>query len=297
MNSTRPTAFALTALAALGFAACGYPTFTFSGAGGSSTTTTTAETSSTTTTTSTSSAGGGGAGGTATTTTTTTSTTGTGGSGGSCPIMHDGGLGPCEYLPGFECGCELGQRCTVADESTGATKCVAPGPTAVWSKCSSDGDCASGTFCDHDTSVCKKICNNVGDCVAGALCSPAIKKNTQSTEIPGLKLCTSHCDPMSAAPCGVGLTCYYSVSDAEFDCVKSTKLGVGATCNFADDCDKGLVCVGDGAGSSHCQRWCHPVDEFIPSVFCGSFFEGTNYCLGVAVQVQYGNSTYGVCSP
>ena len=92
-------------------------------------------------------------------------------------------------------------------------------------------------------------------------------------------------DPMSAAPCGVGLTCYYSVSDAEFDCVKTTKLGVGATCNFADDCDKGLVCVGDGAGSSHCQRWCHPVDDVFPSVFCGSFFEGTNYCLGVAVQV------------
>ncbi len=296
MNSIRPTAFALPALAALAFVACGYPTFTFSGTGGSGGTGGTVTGGTTSTTSTTASAGGGGAGGSATTTS-TTATTGTGGTGGTCDIFHPGG-GTCEYLPGAECGCGPNQKCGVTDEATGESKCVLIGasPLPIWSKCNSDGDCAAGTFCDHLTSVCRKICNNVGECPPSAQCMPAIKKGTNNVEIPGLKLCTAHCDPMTGAPCGGDLTCYYDVSAAEFDCTTTTKYVAGAACMYADDCDKGLVCVGP-AGMAKCRRWCHPTDDIIPSGFCFSFFEGRDYCLGVAVEVQYNGEPYGVCSP
>jgi hypothetical protein len=294
MTSIRPTAFALAALAALAFAACGYPSFTFNGTGGATTTITGAGG----TTSSTSATGGGGAGGGTTTTTTTTTTTGTGGMGGSCDVLHPGG-GTCEYLPGAECGCEQAQKCGVINETTGEAKCVLIGanPLPVWSKCNSDGDCAAGTFCDHGTSVCKKICNNVGECPSGAQCIPAIKKNTASTEIPGLKVCTAHCDPMNGSPCGSNLTCYYDVAEAEFDCSATKKLGPGASCQFAGDCDKGLVCVGTQGGGSTCERWCHPTNDFVPSPFCVQFFEGKDYCVGVNVEVQYNGDSYGTCSP
>ncbi len=198
------------------------------------------------TTTGTGGAGGGalGTGGdTATSSISSAASSGTGG-GPACVVTHKG-LGPCEYLPGSECGCpDPTTKCAVIDEETGASDCIKIGmsPHPPWTGCDTDNDCGVGTWCDLQRHVCKPICNTTDECPDGAHCVP-VPRSTGVMTIPSLKACTSHCDPVSAAPCGSGLTCFHDSSD-EFDCVKSQSKIEGAVCNASAECVKGLLCIG-----------------------------------------------------
>ncbi|MEP7121289.1 MAG: hypothetical protein ABJE95_10285 [Byssovorax sp.] len=280
--------FLLAGGAAVAAGACGYPTFGFvsdgtsttggvvTGGGGASTSSSVAGT-------------GGGDAATSSADSSAASASGTGGGGPVCAITHKG-KGTCEYLPGHECGCpDVTTKCAVIDETTGESDCIPIGasPTAAWSGCDTDNDCAAKTWCDLDLHVCKPICSITADCSAGAHCVPVLQSKV-NTPIPSLKACTAHCDPQSAAPCGVGLTCLQD-SNSEFDCARSKKTVLGAMCTYADDCDKGLLCIGSGAMFT-CEKWCHPADAFgggcpFDKLFCSSF----------ATAVTYNSSTYGFC--
>lgn len=265
--------------------ACGYPTFGFD-----------TTSSGTTGTVITGAGGSGGAMGTggvamtsAASSTTSASGSGTGGGPPVCMVTH-AGMGTCEYLPGSECGCpDPTTKCAVTDEKTGNSACIKIGasPKPAWSDCDTDTDCAAKTWCDLDLHVCKPICGLVDDCSPGAHCVPVLQ-STVNTPIPSLKACTSHCDPQSAAPCGAGLTCFQD-STNEFDCVRSKKTVVGASCTYLSDCDKGLLCIGSGMTFT-CEKWCHPAGNF-----GGGCPLNKSFCFSFDTAVTYNGDTYGVC--
>lgn len=261
--------------------------YTHAGAGGEGTST------------SSGSVDGGGQGGGTTSGTTTSGTTGAGGGGGQgggapCIVAHLGG-GTCEYLPGLECGCAAGERCTVVNETLGESGCVSveAGAAPAWSACASDAACGAGTFCDHETGACKPVCSSSNECPQGAVCHAA--RGADGNKIPGLALCTAHCDPASGAPCGAGLACDFTddFGSAELDCYASGGLGPTAACQGPHDCANGLVCVDDGT-SKTCKRWCHPVDESAPNLDCFSI--GSFICSGLSQTVIQDGETYGVCT-
>lgn len=264
---------ALVAVLVASAAACGYPDFKFAG-----------ETSA------------GGSGGTSSSSTSTVSTGGTGGAtsssgtgGAECRILHPGG-GTCEYQPGFECGCEAGLKCSVDNLANGHTKCI-PLTTATpdYNKCFSDGACAAGSWCDPDKGVCKPIC---GTCADGGVCMPALYQGGTKI-IPGLQVCTAHCDPESASPCGPGVTCAYNTLTSELDCYVSKNVNEGQPCDAQADCKAGFVCVGS-AGNEVCKQWCHPIDSNFPGGGCPI---QEPYCDPVNIDVTYNGEQYGVCNP
>jgi hypothetical protein len=166
-------------------------------------------------------------------------------------------------------------------------------PLPAWSKCVWDIDCAAGTWCDRWTQACKPICATGGDCAAGAQCWSADTLN--GVGIPGLDVCTAHCDPETASPCGANLTCYYDPPRAECDCTATAKLGAGAACSGLADCDKGLVCAGTG-GNDTCLYWCHPADNNV-SASCFSHLDSFDVCAPIGGIGPYDGSTYGACQP
>ncbi len=233
-------------MAALAGTQCGYPDFMFGSAatmGGS---------------------GGGGGGGT------TSSTSGVSGDSGpkSCRLLHDT----------EDCG--AGKRCTIDDMDKGTTRCadIAGSPLGPFDACVGDTRCPAGTWCDHRTSTCAPFCDSGSACGKGN-CVPA--RSDVGKTVPGASVCTSHCDPISAIPCGKGATCTYSKNMGEFDCVLSLGYVEGAKCMYLDDCGKGLVCVSTG-----CTKWCYPAGSTSDPGCqngCGTFtdltpvFEGETY--------------------
>lgn len=274
--------------------ACGYPTFSFdsTGAGTTGTVVTGASGSSG------SSGGAMGTGGDPATTS-VAATSGTGGGAPACTIVHAGGKGTCEYLPGKTCGCtDPGQKCSVPDanQATGASECVIASttPKKTWDACDDDSDCGPGVWCDHTLHVCKPICATTDQCPANAHCMPVPVDGTMTT-IPGLKVCTAHCDPPSANPCGTGATCYYEDTTSEFDCLRSGNTVAGGSCKFANDCGKGLVCIGTG-GVLTCERWCGPANNVF-SVGCALADSNKPYCDKFGMMATYNGVVYGVCDP
>lgn len=287
--------FLLAGGAAVAAGACGYPTFGFDPVGSGTTGKVTGASAS-----SGSSGGAEGTGGAAmSTTTTSAATSGTGGGTPACPIAHSGGKGTCEYLPGKTCGCtEPGQKCSVPDtnQATGASECVIASttPKKTWDACDDDSDCGPGVWCDHGLHVCKTICATTDQCPMNAHCLP-VPIDGSMTSIPGLKVCTAHCEPSSAAPCGAGTTCYYDDATSEFDCLRSGNTTAGGSCTFADDCGKGLVCLGS-PGSATCERWCSPANNLF-SLTCGFADSNKSYCMKFGMMATYNNVVYGVCAP
>jgi hypothetical protein len=274
MKFTRTVALGLAALA---FGACSYPDFQY----GTSTSTGATSGSSTAG----ASSGGGMGGG--------SSSSGSSSSGDVCMVTHKGG-GTCEYLPGSGCGCGGFKKCSVVDDTTGASDCVTVGanPLPAWAKCNGDADCQGGTWCDYRNKTCKTICNGAGDCPKGAQCISA-KQMDGVTDIPGLKVCTAHCDPEAASPCGANVTCEYDLPITEFDCFASNNLMAGVNCTVSAECAAGLVCV-KIVNTSQCYPWCHPVDNLKKNLKCPA---ANAYCDPLQVKATYNGIDYGFCGP
>jgi hypothetical protein len=279
-----PPLLLLAAATTLAAGACGYPTFTFepqgTGTGGTVSTGT----------------GGGttGTGGDPATSSVTASSSGTGGA-PACTLSHTGKKGTCEYLPGKECGCMMpGEKCAVEVLSTGESNCIPISLAAKpkWSGCQTDADCAKGTWCDHRNRVCEPICITLDDCDPGQQCIEVLKDGT-TTPVPGLRVCTSHCDPINPdPPCGAGLTCIYNFGVKDSECAKTGGVPEGSSCDASNSCDPGLICVGIDP-SYTCELWCSPADSLDHPV-CPN---GRPYCKPFNPTVVFEGVSYGVCSP
>lgn len=246
--------------AALAVSACGYPKFTFdpAGIGGAS-------------------AGGGGAGGspamdTATgtggepATSSASSSATASGTGGEppCPIVNASKKGTCEYVPNYLCGCAgPKEKCAPVDPATGASDCVPMSVMAkpAWSACQTDADCAKKTWCDHVNHVCEPFCLTVDDCDPNQQCIPVLQDGMMMPPVPGLLVCTAHCDPLKPnLPCEDGLSCRYDFGVHDFECVRSKGVPQNGVCAAQSDCGPGLICVDTGADFT-CQLWCFPADD------------------------------------
>ena len=241
-------------------------------------------------------ADGGGAGGAPSTSSSVSSaaTTGAGGetatstasatsSGTGCMTT---GLSTCTPT----CGCAATQKCAVTDENAGTMTCITAGPVADWAKCNTNQDCGASSFCDHIFKVCKPICDGVGQCPANAQCIPA-KQSDGKTKVTGVNVCTAHCNPTSAAPCGPNITCFYDFASVELDCSAGSNLSESAVCGSVIDCAKGLVCAGNG-GTSFCSKWCTPINMTVKNPACPA---ARPYCQPLAATVSYEGTNYGVC--
>ena len=200
--------------------------------------------------------------------------------------------GSCDYTPGNECGCPANQKCTIDDLNTGHTKCITYGASLPWSKCNGDSDCGKGSWCDiWSYKTCRPICSDVGQCPSGTQCLPTSSDSYNFIAIPGLKVCTPHCEPETTAPCAAGVTCIYDGHDKDLVCATSGNLTLGAMCNFQPDCAKGLVCVGTTPHT--CEQWCHPANG-MSNASCPA---SKKNCVGAITWVNRDNILYGICSP
>src|SRR5258706_7524664 len=111
----------------------------------------------------------------------------------------------------MECGCPPNQKCSIDNLTTGHTTCITHANPMPWTKCSDDHDCGAGAWCDIWTfNVCRPICSDLGQCPMNAQCLPTSSDPSNFTAIPGLKVCTPHCDPeVPTSPCGLDVTCVY----------------------------------------------------------------------------------------
>ena len=266
---------------------CGYPDFKFASESTGSTGATgaagTGGTSSASHATATGSSGSGSGSG----------TSGSGGMGGGCTVQHAGG-GDCEFLPGLECGCTAPKKCSIApgDEATGKSSCVFKGPQQSFTKCSTDGDCDAGAWCNHSTSACQPICLNTTDCASlgGGRCEQALMMDGK-TAIPDLKVCAAHCDLITASPCGAGLNCVYQDAVMEFECVNSKGVKESDPCTTDADCTAPFGC-NYPLTSTHkkCLRWCAPAGMT-------DFTCTNNFCSAFSPPIKKSSTVdYGVCN-
>ncbi len=209
---------------------------------------------------------------------TTTTTTGSGGV---------GGVGTCTLGDIGACG--GGQKCTVVEIASGKIGCGTAGPKMIWQKCTSDGDCADGLWCDQLLQTCKPFCTSAGQCMFDVQgeCVAALKPDKQA--IPGnVRHCISNCHPMNGLPCDVNgnVTCVYIGSDG-FDCARSEGKLAGSACTGSMNCAPGLVCAGTG-NDKKCRKWCTP-----PTVL--NFDCIPNECLPLNPKIVYQTYDMGAC--
>lgn len=239
---------------------CTYPSFTFDGAGGlgtgGATTSSTSHSSSSA----------------------TTSSTGSGGTGGMPPKM-------CNVVS-QDCG--PSERCTLVEPDKAITGCVAVSgaPLSSYDACpGGDHDCPKGTWCDGRTGVCMPFCASKSDCASGQNC---VSASYDGSPITSVKVCVSHCEPVSADPCGTGATCAYDTSVLSFDCFTSGNIHWADMCMHAADCERGLVCVGSSS-SADCRYWCKTAGQL--SADCLGAM-----CNPFSTPVTYNGVEYGFCT-
>lgn len=207
--------------------------------------------------------------------------TGAGAAGGA--VGGAGGAGPtsCALWPEGAATCPPDQKCTVVNESTGSAACEPAGAVPAWARCFSDADCQARLWCDHTTGVCKPLCQTTVQCPSGADCLAALAAG--GGPIPGLQICTSHCDPRNANSCNqsYGTTnCLYG--DDGFDCFASGTASYPASCSSFVDCAPPQTCH-----LGYCRFWCDvQANSCVSPLFCRSY----------AVPIYYDGIELGFCS-
>lgn len=210
---------------------------------------------------------------------------------------------------GVSGACGEGKKCALVDVKTGGLGCITAGPKTFWQTCGTDADCREGALCDPRYGACKPVCKSASDCQF------EIKKGDKTSTLQGncieaesatgtaiaanIKHCTSHCEPIGAAPCDFGneVTCVERLGDGfvsnGFDCAKSKGLAAGAPCGAATDCAPGRLCVVLATMPSRiteCALWCDPLGASNPA--CP---KDTNACVGFDPPAYYGETEYGTC--
>jgi hypothetical protein len=194
--------------------------------------------------------------------------------------------------PACQTGCACG-RCNVVGK---ATACVAAGTVKLGELCrlGTGDDCAPGLICRKETcgnglARCYKHCTKSEQC-GGSLCQLSI--DDDANKPTGFTVCDvvpRTCDPILNMGCpAAALKCYLTgATDTLCDCPSNpTKPAqVGEACNFYNDCDGGLYCIGGGGDPTpRCRRVCDPTNASTCSASVACVPIGTNakfgYCNG-----------------
>ncbi len=179
--------------------------------------------------------------------------------------------------------CGENQKCTVVDEGTGETGCAPAGSKQAWAMCDHDAECVENTWCDKPLKVCKPLCPKGNECGYG---NCRLAMNGALGVIPGLQVCTSYCNPITADPCDKTnfVTCIYV--GQTFDCTVSKNYSTGYHCSSPSDCMAGTTCTG---ADPMCKRWCTPPGgaSDCPPIFM---------CTATNPALYYDTMELGVCT-
>ena len=210
----------------------------------------------------------------------------------------------------FAQDCDPGQKCAAWAEGGGgawnATKCVdimgdgAPGDpcAAIGGGVSGMDTCDLGAMCwdvnAENQGVCIALCTGPSD---APVCPPKSSCYISSEGI--LNLCFPDCDPLLQDCPGDDLC--IPQGDG-FECIFDASGEMGAAndpCEFANSCDKGLVCLDTTNASSACEQGsqgcCQPFCEFPgspcpnPDQQCLSWFDPM-------MPIPDGSEHIGVCA-
>jgi len=169
---------------------------------------------------------------------------------------------PCGLKP--NCGCPVGQKCTLDD--AGGRTCLTAGSGTTGSTCMADEECAAGYIClatnpSGTTAACYAYCDTDADCPGdGAICF--------QLGIGGVPIdawtCSYSCDLVTSSGCPAGHGCdLYGIDedgdtifDKDFtDCNGEVGTGTQGTYCFEEiDCAPGFVCYQTDA---QCIGYCY----------------------------------------
>ena len=223
------------------------------------------------------------------------------------PDGGDGGTVECDL---FAQDCDRGQKCVAwaADGSSAwnATKCVeVTGDRAPGEPCTSPGggitgidDCTFGAYCwyvdENDHGICVALCTGTPDapkCLPGFVC-PLYSESV-------LNFCFPTCDPLLPDCPGTDL-CIPAVDD--FYCTPDASGDDGQLndpCEFANACDKGLLCLNTATASAACQQGsqgcCQPFCKF-PDSPCPNPDQQCLQWFAPMQPIPPGSEDIGVCA-
>ncbi len=205
------------------------------------------------------------------------------------------GCTPCTLSP--QCGCPAMYACDLDGSmlATGGTTCrnvITMGTET--STCGSVTACAAGYTCLGALGgmACSKFCSTDADCTGpGGLCEITITFGSPPMMVPGVKVCSPNCNPLSASGCPATWGChvyYNSMDSREFtSCSASGAGGQNAACTDDSSCMAGFSCVNNGT-STVCLKNCQLTP---PAGTC----PGASSCVGFSHPAVIGTVEYGVC--
>jgi hypothetical protein len=166
-----------------------------------------------------------------------------------CAKPYDAAV--CGVAP--QCDCASAETCDFGGSTSVA--CVVAGNAELGHGCASTASCAPGLTCFNG--ACRPYCSLASD----AGCTPLLPEGgaceavigPDGGPVPGYAVCTFDCqlqDPNACGPNGSLNAGCVSNGAGGTDCEDVGILGVGATCQYANDCLPGLVCAGS------CLPWC-----------------------------------------
>ncbi len=188
--------------------------------------------------------------------------------------------------PACQTGCACG-RCNVVGK---ATACVAAGTVKLGELCKLGvgDDCAPGLICRKEAcgnglARCYQHCTKSEQC-GGSFCQLSIDDDAgKPTGFTVCDVAPRTCDPITSDGCPANaFKCYLTGSnDTLCDCPSNpTKPGAaGDACNFYNDCDGGLYCVGGVGVTPRCHFVCDVANPTCPA---------TTTCHPVGTSAKFG---------
>jgi hypothetical protein len=173
----------------------------------------------------------------------------------------------CGIFP--QCGCTGTQNCNIEDDTTFKASCAPSGSTPDWNNCTNNGDSQCGVGRSCVDGVCSPFCGAVSDCPGSYRGCYQVQNSTQ-TNITGMKICSSFCDPTNPqnatggfTACGPNVNCYPG-TDRNPSCLGPTTASgtQNASCKTSGaadvtKCAPGYYCATVISGSVYgCYKFC-----------------------------------------
>ena len=211
----------------------------------------------------------------------------------------------------FKQDCAPGEKCTAWAEGGGgawnATKCVpVTGMKAPGDMCMAEGsgvsgidDCQAGAMCwnvdDMNMGTCVALCKGTPN---APICDDNISCAIFNNGV--LNLCLPACDPLLQDCPGDDLCLMIGEG---FICAPDDSGDMGKTndpCEFANACDKGLVCLDTANASSDCmqgsQGCCQPFCDFVAMEPCPNPDQKCVQWFDPMMPIPPGFEDVGVCA-
>jgi hypothetical protein len=195
-------------------------------------------------------------------------------------VITSGSGGPTTTCIAVQASQQLaqGQACC---PSTTENPCL-PGLTCVGNACA-DGGPKTGrctpACCKGQDSYCGK---SDPEGISGACDLTLYLGNTPVHDVCSYR---ERCKPFGVEPCNGGKACLVEDKTGTATCITAQGKPLGASCNFANDCADGLMCIGGGDAGT-CRMMCltpgavHPFDASVEEGGAGAGGCPTATCNG-----------------